>query len=58
MMTASNANALIHSDLKDLAAATKKLANHAIHLGQLRLWHLFPQMGWFFCYNVCPSPYY
>ncbi|KAL6270238.1 cold-regulated 413 plasma membrane protein 1 [Prunus yedoensis var. nudiflora] len=35
MMTESDANELIHSDLKDLATAAKKLANHAIHLGSL-----------------------
>lgn len=37
MMTESDANELIHSDLNDLATAAKKLANHAIHLGSLGL---------------------
>ncbi|VVA15196.1 PREDICTED: cold-regulated [Prunus dulcis] len=35
MMTESDANELIHSDLKDLATAAKKLANHAINLGSV-----------------------
>ncbi|ONH91362.1 hypothetical protein PRUPE_8G109700 [Prunus persica] len=35
MMTESDANELIHSDLKDVATAAKKLANHAINLGSV-----------------------
>ncbi|KAL6211616.1 hypothetical protein ACLB2K_016839 [Fragaria x ananassa] len=35
MKTGSVANDLINADFKDLAAAAKKLANHAVHLGSL-----------------------